>query len=139
MKKYIKKYPGIFDLNEDVKYHSISDDQIPDISWFYEKNHEPIVKRNRRQIKPSKHWYLSKRVLVSIIAIFIFCIFLVATPTGRAMVKIVYHTVVEWLTGEVHIWHGTDDAPPEQVDLKNNTFESIHSNQYRRLKVLMVL
>ena len=135
IKKFIKQHPEIFNVNDEISYHSISDAEIPDIEWFNEKNKELLGRRFSKiaQIEESrKRWYLRKKYIIPVSFILILSIFLGATSVGRAMTENVYNTVVQFFTGEVIVKHGDSDAPTDEIVADKTVFRSIEEvkNKY---------
>jgi len=119
-KRFIKRHPEIFNV-DDMTYHTITDSEIPDIQWFYENNSD-IIKSTQKEKRGHR---LSKIALFPASAILVFAILLAVTPAGRAMAGELYKTVISWVSGEVSIWHGTSETPPDEINIDKGVYQSI--------------
>jgi hypothetical protein len=113
--EYLKQHPEVFEKG-------ISDEDIPNISWFLERNNIPVnkvdglkrIKNNKESVVKQQsviqQRLLLKRVLIPVFIVLILGIFLGATAVGRAMVESAYKTVVQWFSTEIYITHGEGDS-----------------------------
>ncbi|MFZ5975626.1 MAG: DUF4367 domain-containing protein [Bacillota bacterium] len=124
IKKYIKQHPEIFDVDENRVSHHISEDKIPDISWFYERNPD-VIKAKEPSAQPRKPWYLSMKLLIPVSAVLLIAVFLAATPVGRVVADAIYKTVEQCFNNEVNVKHGQGDIQSEKEDETKSTYNSI--------------
>lgn len=118
VRRFIKEHADVFNHIQDEGYQ-ICDADIPHIQWFHKKRKEYAKNNIIQSSKTSAHWYQSKKVFVPICTVLILGVFMVSTSSGRAMMKFVYNTIVQWLDGEVGMWHGA-----EKVDYSDDPSHS---------------
>jgi hypothetical protein len=120
LKQYIRQNPNLVTIRE---HPFISDEQIPDIKWFLNKNNDILHKS-----KPRKPWYFSKPVLVPLTTLLIIGIFFGVTPFGRAAAQVMYSTVIQWMSGNIEIRSDMGPIPSENSNkdsIKKLLFKNI--------------
>lgn len=126
MKEYIKQHPEIFEVNENIAASFISDEDIPDIRWFYQQNQTILEEAGgKKPAKSKKRWYLSKKVLIPVSAVLVLAVFFSATPIGRAMAETIYRTVMQCFNGEVSIKHGSGDINMQTETANKLTYYTV--------------
>jgi len=129
-KKYFADHPEVLDkvLAGLDKYTSIEKEDIPTFDEVYgdvikvyqkdNKNKEIKVEQKKRPLFLKKAFYVPVGICL-VLGIFI------ATPTGQAFAKNIYHTVIQWTDSGVNIYHGENDEPVETDALSTNYYKTV--------------